>query len=128
MHKLIRKIKGYAKEINDTERKKLGELSNGKFLVASTVLKIIKDNQPEPPTLRPMSELPKGNVNIVALYDNIITGRFWEDASSHDWGVELNKGGIFRKSENYINCYKQRLLGWIPSIELPNPNEIKLPC
>ena len=128
MHKLIRKIKGYAKEINDTERKKLGELSNGKFLVASTVLKIIKDNQPEPPTLRPMSELPKGNVNIVVLYDNIITGRFWEDASSHDWGVELNKGGIFRKSENYINCYKQRLLGWIPSIELPNPNEIKLPC
>jgi hypothetical protein len=84
--------------------------------------------QPEPPTLRPMSELPKGNVNIVALYDNIITGRFWEDASSHDWGVELNKGGIFRKSENYINCYKQRLLGWIPSIELPNPDEMKLPC
>jgi hypothetical protein len=83
---------------------------------------------PEPPTLRPMSELPDGNANTVVLFDSGKTGHYWEDASSHYWGVELDKGGIFRKSDNYVNCYKERLLGWMPSIELPNPNEIKLPC
>jgi hypothetical protein len=128
MHKLIRKIKGYAKEINDTERKKLGELSNGKFLVASTVLKIIKDNQPEPPTLRPMSELPEVNewVNVLIQHNDDL---FWGDGCICLNRIELRYlGQDCWKNKNYISEEKVKALGWLPKEVLPNPNEIKLPC
>jgi hypothetical protein len=84
--------------------------------------------QPEPPTLRPMSELPEVNewVNVLIQHNDDL---FWGDGCICLNRIELRYlGQDCWKNKNYISEEKVKALGWLPKEVLPNPNEIKLPC
>ena len=86
--------------------------------------------QPEPPTLRPMSELPQVGVrfNILVLH-TIYEAKVWdvgllvrENEISNGFRVFKLKDKEFKSGSS---VYK--IVGWLP-LPLPNPNKIKLPC
>ena len=82
-------------------------------------------HEPEPPKLRPMSELPEGNsIVFLAVLENDAGFRFLEVLESNEYlyqgaGVDYT----FTKKENFQNEHF-KLIGWL--YELPNPNDIKL--
>jgi hypothetical protein len=129
--KLIDKIIAYCKKVEKAERPKQSdkeEYSHGKYAVASSVLKLVELNQPEPPTLRPMSELPEVNewVNVLIQHNDDL---FWGDGCICLNRIELRYlGQDCWKNKNYISDEKVKALGWLPKEVLPNPDEIKLPC
>jgi hypothetical protein len=82
-------------------------------------------HEPEPPTVRPMSELPEGNkrflfkVEVDKSYIEHVTGR-----------AIINKESAYVSLDNYNSVIPlvenpkriRQILGWLP---LPNPNDIK---
>ena len=85
--------------------------------------------QPEPPTLRPMSELPEVGVrfNILVLH-TIYEAKVWdvgllvrENEISNGFRVFKLKDKEFKSGSS---VYK--IVGWLP-LPLPNANEMKLP-
>jgi hypothetical protein len=82
--------------------------------------------QPEPPTLRPMSEVKFGSAIFLLQSENNI--KSWQNGYFNDdmfqEAIILDQGGSFKQSNDYKGTYGQ-ILGWLPS--LPNPDETKLP-
>jgi hypothetical protein len=82
--------------------------------------------QPEPPTLRPMSGVKFGSAVFLLESENKINS--WQDGyfcgDKSKAAVILDQGGRFDKGKDFEGIYGQ-IKGWLPS--LPNPNEIKLP-
>lgn len=81
-------------------------------------------NQPEPPTLRPMSEVKFGGAIFLLENENNI--KSWQDGFNDDMfqeAVTLDQGGSFKQSNDYKGTYGQ-ILGWLPL--LPDANDIKL--
>ena len=90
--------------------------------------------QPEPPTLRPMSELPEAGYIKAAF---LVSHPEWQEAQ--EWKIGFSQILIGKKcrfvsigdmelhfqNKNYTCLDGVQLIGWLP---LPNPNEIKLPC
>lgn len=89
-------------------------------------LKDFPRHEPEPPTVRPMSELPEKGVrfNILVIH-TIYEAKVW-DVGSLVRKNEISDGfRIFKLKDEYFisesSMYK--IIGWQP---LPNPNDIKL--
>ena len=133
--KLIDKIIAYCKKVEKAERPKQSdkeEYSHGKYAVASSVLKLVELNQPEPPTLHPMSELPKLNSSGVCLTHESLNNTFaWVNMTFESPKRYLigfpdydNCMSIFEAGKGEYKSESYTALGWLP---LPNPNEIK-PC
>jgi hypothetical protein len=91
-------------------------------------------HKPEPPTLRPMSELPEVNSGgVCLLVPPHKQAPFWckmEFKSPSQWLIGFpncdNCMSVY--DSNKSHKYEQdsyKAVGWLP---LPNPNEIKLPC
>ena len=83
-------------------------------------------DEPEPPTLRPMSELPtpKSKQVLFKCYHEIEDVETW-NTGWHDESELIRIGGILhRKSTGYKSKHgDSRVIGWLP---LPNPNDIKI--
>ena len=121
---LINKIRNFVKDVSSTERNKKTDFSDGKFLVSSSIEQIIKDHEPEPPKVRPMSELPKGNIQVVFIITNTK-----EDSWTYGIGTPLNLEAIIINNKSYFKdknyCAKwssMKLKGWLYEL----PNKIKL--
>jgi len=83
-------------------------------------------HEPEPPKLRPMSELPEGRTfDFIARIERKDNGfKFHECMERNDYLVQgSHKDFAFFESENYEN-EEFKMLGWL--YELPTPNDIKL--
>ena len=78
-------------------------------------------HEPEPPTLRPMSELPEKKHYANFLLQSNNDNRSWQKGYIVDGVVFLNSGGGFAKDKDFKGIYGQ-IKGWLPA--LPNPNEI----
>ena len=128
--KLIDKIIAYCRKVEKAERPKQSdkeEYSHGKYAVASSVLKLVELNQPEPPTLRPMSELLESQTfNFVAEIERKDNGyKFHECMERNGYLVQgSHRDFTFFKTDNYEN-EDFKILGWL--YVLPKLNEIK-PC
>ncbi|OED34236.1 hypothetical protein AB832_07720 [Flavobacteriaceae bacterium (ex Bugula neritina AB1)] len=88
-------------------------------------------HEPEPPKLRPMSELPKGeSFDFLGLCENKKNGHKFLDCLlyNNSFTNKVCQGSspdfVFFENEEYEN-EEFKLLGWL--YQLPNPNEIKLP-
>ena len=102
--------------------------SNCRMSAKKNALAILKGTQPEPPTLRPMSELPKEDTfDFLARIERKDNGfKFHECMERNNYLIQgSHRDFAFFKSENYEN-EEFKVIGWL--YELPNPNEIKLPC
>ena len=128
--KLIDKIIAYCKKVEKAERPKQSdkeEYSHGKYAVASSVLKLVELNQPELPTLHPMSELLESQTfNFVAEIERKDNGyKFHECMERNGYLVQgSHRDFTFFKTDNYEN-EDFKILGWL--YVLPKLNEIK-PC
>jgi hypothetical protein len=87
--------------------------------------------QPEPPTLRPMSELLEfERVNIKVARFNAPEGSFWiigMKRINHKGGTSIESSHccFVEEKEVFVNySHGAKAEGWLP---LPNPDEIKLP-
>jgi hypothetical protein len=134
--KLIDKIIAYCRKVEKAERPKQGdkeEYSHGKYAVASSVLKLVELNQPEPPTLRPMSELP-ATKSTCATFCNFlvehnsknryyVNGYYFKSEAAGTYAC-VGDGDTPKQSQGWV-FGEHKLIGWL--YELPNPNEIK-PC
>ena len=84
-------------------------------------------HEPEPPTLRPMSELAKaaGKVNLLTGLNGTAGHEEWKIGHLHSIKKCLIGEQVFylsRKTGVFADGYGKKILGWLP---LPNPNEIK---
>jgi hypothetical protein len=136
--KLIDKIIAYCRKVEKAERPKQSdkeEYSHGKYAVASSVLKLVELNQPEPPTLRPISEAKAG-------YDYLFLLQSRRSPDIYHWRTlyVMNEFRLYGQGGanyefNRANLEGNRvfkLIGWHPlppidKMQLPKTNEIK-PC
>jgi hypothetical protein len=125
--KTIDKIIAYCKKVEKAERPKQSdkeEYSHGKYAVASSVLKLVELNQPEPPTFRLMSDYGYRHQKVTYLLEGINGNRSWQEGMLIAGGIQLRQGGVFAESNDFKGIYGQ-IKGWF--LLLPNPNKIK-PC
>jgi hypothetical protein len=80
--------------------------------------------QPEPPTLRPMSDYGYRHQKVTYLLEGINGNRSWQEGMLIAGGIQLRQGGVFAESNDFKGIYGQ-IKGWF--LLLPNPNKIK-PC
>jgi hypothetical protein len=126
--KLIDKIIAYCRKVEKAERPKQSdkeEYSHGKYAVASSVLKLVELNQPEPPTLRPMSELPEVFYEVVLVIEER-KERYNMIVRKHEGYLVGENNIVFNSAKNFQSKDTNiSVSGWLH--ELPNPNKIKLP-
>ena len=83
-------------------------------------------HEPEPPKLRPMSELPELNVSA-HFFVEFEGSFFWTEGAICIGRIELR---LFEqncyKSNNYISEKGIKIHKWLPFRTLPEPNDIKL--
>ena len=86
-------------------------------------------HQPEPPTLRPMSELPQARERYLfkrvsrASEEKYISGVLFSSSTGF-YVVTDDEKFYFSKDDFKQKASSMQIVGWLP---LPNPNEIK-PC
>ena len=98
------------------------------FLVSSSIEQIIKDHEPEPPTVRPMSELPELNEKhylfAFAPIDNLKEMRYVSLCRLNPVGILASWRFNFKTNNHLSLCKNYILVGWL--YELPDPTKIQL--
>jgi hypothetical protein len=91
-------------------------------------LYLMEEHEPTPPTVRPMSELPKDNEKhyLFAYVDvsNFKEVRYIALCNVNNVGLLASWGRNFKSKGHLSLCGNFLLVGWL--YELPNPNDIEL--
>ena len=123
---LIDKIKELFKPILDFDD--LCEIEWGKQDLCREVLNLIEDHEPEPPKVRPMSELPELNEKhylfAFAPIDNLKEVRYVSLCRLNPVGILASWRFNFKTNNHLSLCKNYILVGWL--YELPDPTKIEL--
>lgn len=83
-------------------------------------------HEPTPPKLRPMSELPEGDTQVLFIVKNNKenTWRYGVGVPYCLLGITVNSETYFKSKDYHTKWSNTQLVGWLAA--LPNPNDIKL--